>query len=71
VGESVVITIDPKKVVQFGPPAVQQLAKLANECMKYWKDAPLTVKMALGDSVALLNKVVQQENDDGGSDKAI
>lgn len=57
--------IDPEKVVQYGPPAVQALGKLANACIKHWKGAPREVQVELGNACALLNKVVTEESEDG------
>lgn len=63
------LTIDPKKVVEYGPPAVQQLGKLASACMKAWQDAPAEVRLEVGNAVALLNHVMITGDNDGNSNK--
>jgi hypothetical protein len=65
------LTIDPSKVVEYGPPAVQQLARLTNAAMKHWKDAPQQVRIELGNAVALLNKVISSEEKDDGDSKKV
>lgn len=54
-------TIDPNKVVEYGPPAVQQLGKLAGACLKHWPGAPPEVRLEVGNAVAILNKVMIDE----------
>lgn len=60
------VTIDPSKVLQYGPLSVQQLAKLTQASMRHWKDAPQAVRLELGNAVALLNKVITDTGDDDG-----
>jgi hypothetical protein len=55
------VEISRSKVIEFGPGAVQQLAKLVKEVMEKidWRELPVAVKIELGNSIALLNKVVK------------
>jgi hypothetical protein len=66
---SEVIIIDPVKVLELQGPILAQLGKLVDACMRSWKNAPVAVKIELGDACALMNKLVKQENDDGDSSK--
>jgi len=62
-----VIEFDPEKVRQAGPSAVRLLGRLANAIIlqqKLGADFDQSIKVEMGDAVALLVSCVQEENDD-------
>jgi hypothetical protein len=64
------IIIDSVKVVELQGPILAQLGKLVDVCMKSWRDAPVEVKIQLGDACVLMNKLVK-ENADGDSNEDV
>jgi hypothetical protein len=53
--------IDPAKLFQQAPAVLNQLARISQMVLAAWKDAPVELRLAAGDAVALIARLAKVE----------